>query len=366
MKRRLLAIGITAMMAVSMFGCGQKEAADTTDAPAPAETEEAKESEEAPKAADDAEKDETPAADLLDWEQELAKTYTVNGDETFTWGYITMSFTDTFCAKVQEEVENYTKENYPNVKLNVADGKNDVNTQMELMENFITQGVDAILLTPVDSDGDVAVCGLAQEAGIPVINITAEPNCTEEDHFFIGSDHYLSGQLQAEYLIENVDDSETLNLCYLEGSNGYTHTTLRKEGFFETLDEAGYNYELLASLEGEYLRDKAMDITEDWMVQYGDKIDVIVAANDEMAMGALQAEQAAGVTGIVNCGIDANDDAKKAVSDGTFGCTVFQNAVKQGQWGAIAAYSACASDLQPEFIEIPYELVTKDNLADYQ
>ncbi len=305
MKRKLMAMILTMAMTSSMLaGCGSSDSS-AAEADEAAETTEEAVSEETENSSEDEE--------IHAWEEELVDTYKISGDESYTWGYITMSFTDTFCSTVQNTVEEYTKQHFPNVKLNIGDGENDINKQMELMENFITQGVDAILLTPVDSDGDVAVCGVAKEAGVPVINITAEPNCTEQDHFFVGSDHYLSGQLQ-----------------------------------------------------GEYLRDKAMDITEDWITQYGEDIDAIVAANDEMAMGALNALQGAGIEGVVICGIDANDDAKKAVESGGLGCTVFQNAAKQGQWGAIAAYTACSSDVSPEFIEIPYEIVTKDNLADYQ
>ena len=64
--------------------------------------------------------------------------------------------------------------------------------------------------------------------------------------------------MQAEWLIENVDDTEPVNMCYQKGSDGYDHTTQRNNGLFETLDAAGFNYDLKATLISEYMRDIAM------------------------------------------------------------------------------------------------------------
>ena len=81
--------------------------------------------------------------DLKDWEKEYAKTYDISGDEEYVWGYVAQSFTDTFCSRVQKAMEDYTKQNFPNVTLNVGDGKQEVNTHIELAENFITQELTA-------------------------------------------------------------------------------------------------------------------------------------------------------------------------------------------------------------------------------
>mgnify|MGYP005757992765 CR=1 FL=1 len=362
MKKKLLAMGLAGIMTLSIFGCSggsgtEETTSDTSTAQENTQTDDEKESSA----------DETASADsgeMEDWEKELAEQYEVSGDEEYVWGYVAQSFTDTFCSRVQKAMEDYVAQNFPNVTLNVGDGKQEVNTHIELAENFITQGVDCLIVTASDSNGEVVICDMAKEAGIPFVVVNSDIACDPMDHWFVGSDHYVSGHLQGEYLVENVDDSETVNVCYLGGTDGFTHTTLRRQGFYDALDEAGYNYKALADLEGEYLRDRGMEITEDWLIQYGEDIDVIVAANDEMGMGALNAIQAAGMSDIIVCGIDANDDAKEAVKAGTFGCTVFQNAEGQGKWGAIAAYAA-SQGKDFATLDIPYELVTADNLDQY-
>ncbi|WP_411337583.1 substrate-binding domain-containing protein [Ruminococcus gauvreauii] len=371
MRKKILALGLTFVMALSLFGCGggDKDAAAPADDAAVADDAAAEETTEAPKddaAKEDASGTETAAdtSDLKDWEKEYAKTYDISGDEEYVWGYVAQSFTDTFCSRVQKAMEDYTKQNFPNVTLNVGDGKQEVNTHIELAENFITQGVDCLIVTASDSNGEVVICDMAKEAGIPFVVVNSDIACDPIDHWFVGSDHYVSGHLQGEYVRDNIDDSETVNICYLGGTDGFTHTTLRRQGFYDALDEANYNYKVLADLEGEYLRDRGMEITEDWLIQYGDDIDVIVAANDEMGMGALNAIQGAGMSDIIVCGIDANDDAKEAVKAGTFGCTVFQAAEGQGKWGAIAAYAA-SQGKDFTTLDIPYELVTADNVDQY-
>ncbi|MCQ2509213.1 MAG: substrate-binding domain-containing protein [Lachnospiraceae bacterium] len=356
-KRNLIAMALVAAMSMTMFGCGSAPAEEKADAPAAEAATEEKAEAAAP-------------AELKDWEKDYADSYDLSGDEEVTVGFIAQNFADEFSSRVQREMEAYFKANYPNAKLSVGDGKGEVNTHIELAENFITQGVDCLVCCSADSNGEIVICEQAQEAGIPFVVVNSDIACDPADHPFVGSDHYVSGHLQGEYVAKaieagDIDNSETLKICYLGGTDGFTHTTLRRQGFYEAMDEAGVDYEVLADLEGEYLRDRGMDITEDWITQYGEEIDMIVAANDEMAMGALQALQAAGQTNTICCGIDANDDAIAAVESGAFGCTVFQDAEGQGKWGAILAYNG-AIGKEIDNVSIPYILVDKDNVAEYK
>jgi len=383
MKKRLLGLALCGILTASLFGCGgaadSGSSAAASSAASSAAVSEASEaassaasgaSEEASSAAEsEASGDASAAADtgeLKDWEQKYVDDgYIPTGDGKYTFAFISQDFKDTFSQSVTSGIEDYVAKAYPNVELLVGDGEQDVNRQVQLAENFITQGVDVLMLSSSDSDGCVVICETARENNVPLVVVNSDVACPEVDHFFAGSDHYYSGQLQAEYLIDNVDDSETLNLCYLGGTNGFTHAKLRREGVFETLDKAGFNYNLLSDQEGKYLRDKAMDITEDWIIQFGEDIDIIVAANDEMAMGAMQALQAAGINDVVICGIDANEDARLAVKDGSLAMTVFQDAVSQGKWGAIEAYTVAETGRAPEYLDIPYLPVTAENVDEY-
>ena len=375
MKKRLLGLVLCGILTASLFGCGGAADSGSSEAASSAAVSEASEavseaSEAASSAAEsEASGDASAAADageMQDWEQKYVDDgYIPTGDGKYTFAFIAQDFKDTFSQSVTSGIEDYVAKAYPNVELLVGDGEQDVNRQVQLAENYITQGVDVLMLSSSDSDGCVVICETARQNNVPLVVVNSDVACPEVDHFFAGSDHYYSGQLQAEYLIDNVDDSETLNLCYLGGTNGFTHAKLRREGLYETLDKAGFNYKLLSDQEGKYLRDKAMDITEDWIIQFGEDIDIIVAANDEMAMGAMQALQAAGINDVIICGIDANEDARLAVKDGSLAMTVFQDAVSQGKWGAIEAYTVAETGRAPEYLDIPYLPVTAENVDEY-
>ena len=379
MKKRILGLVLCGIMTASLFGCGgaadsassaaSSAAASSAVSEAASEAEAASSavSEAASSAASEASADAAAdAGEMKDWEQKYVDDgYIPTGDGKYTFAFISQDFKDTFSQAVTSGIEDYVKKAYPNVELLVGDGEQDVNRQVQLAENFITQGVDVLMLSSSDSDGCVVICETARQNNVPLVVVNSDVACPEVDHFFAGSDHYYSGQLQAEYLIDNVDDSETLNLCYLGGTNGFTHAKLRREGVFETLDKAGFNYNLLSDQEGKYLRDKAMEITEDWIIQYGEDIDIIVAANDEMAMGAMQSLQAAGINDVIICGIDANQDAREAVKDGSLAMTVFQDAASQGKWGAIEAYTVAETGRAPEYLDIPYLPVSAANIDEY-
>ncbi len=365
MKNWKKVIGIILAGSMLLAGCGGSAGTASSGSSAAGSSETAASSgvtDEGAKVAAEATSDE-----VKDWEQAFIDAgYVLNGDEEQTWGYLAQDFKDTFDMKIRDGFNAYVEANFPNVKITTIDGMADVNTQVNAAENMIANGVDAIVMKAVDSNGCVSICDLCKENNVPLIVVNADVSCEEQDHFFVGSDDYYPGQLQAEYLIENVDDSETVKLCYLGGTEGYTFTTLRRAGLYETLDKAGYNYEVLSDLEGKFLRDKGLQITEDWITRYGEDIDVICAANDEMAMGALGAINAAALKDVKICGIDANTDMVEEISKGKAAMSVFQDAAGQGKWAAIVAYTKVTNpDLKPEVLDIPFAPVTAENAADY-
>lgn len=312
---------------------------------------------------------EAAAEGVGDWEEEYAADYAMSGEESFTWGFIDMGFEDTFTTKVRNTFVSYCEKNFPNVKVLEADGELDSNIQLQLAENFIAQGVDCIVIIPQDSDGCVGVVDTCMAEGVPLVclNSVIHSDHLEKEIGFVGSSNYEAGKLQAEWLIEHVDDSESVKMCYQKGSDGYDHTAQRYNGLFETLDKEGYNYELKSTLISEYMRDTAMTNAEDWVTSFGDEIQVIGCCNDESAMGTLQAYRAAGLADNVKIlGIDANQDCLKEVQKGNIACSVFQNAMGQAKWGAISAYDACAKSKKetPSF-SIPFETVDASNVEEY-
>ena len=119
---------------------------------------------------------------------------------------------------------------------------------------------------------------------------------------------------------------------------------------------------------GNWARDKGQSIMENWL-QSGDQIDVVCANNDEMALGAINAIKAAkktlGPDGILVGGVDATSDALAALKAGDLATTVFQDAKGQGAGGVDAALTLISGGTVPAYVDIPYQLVTPENMADF-
>ena len=186
MKKKILASILAAGMVASLAACGGGAASSGGDSAAASSAAEAT----SDAAAEDAAADDAAAEDagsedsetdimytkadieaagdgLGDWEADYDMP--TAGDEAFTWGYIDMGFKDTFTTKIRNTFKYYCELNFPNVKINEGDGEMDPNRQLQLAENFITQGVDAIILDPTDADGCLGIVELCQEAKMPLV-----------------------------------------------------------------------------------------------------------------------------------------------------------------------------------------------------
>lgn len=396
MKKSWLALILAVGMSLGLAACGgggsSQATGGTSEAASSASTEEAGDSSEADASSAsesesvsssessesaDSETDimykksdiEAAADGLGDWEAPYLEQMAVKGDESFTWGLIVLGYEDTFNSKLRNTMAYYCELNFPNVKLLQADGEMDPNIQLQHAENYIAQGVDCIILIPSDADGCVGIVDTCRENNMPLVTMTG---VVHSDLFnngvgFVGSDNYESGKLEAEWILDNVDDTETVKMCYQRGTEGYDHTEQRQAGVFETLDNAGFNYELVSTQIGDYMRDKAMNNAEDWITAYGDEITVIPCANDEMAMGTLNAYRAADMADNVKIlGIDANQDAIQEVANGSLACTIMQNGLGQVKWAAASAYDACVNKtIDTKGVNVPFERIDSTNVDQY-
>ena len=126
------------------------------------------------------------------------------------------------------------------------------------------------------------------------------------------------------------------------------------------------NYKLLAELNGDWQRDQGMTITENWLTAHGDKLKLIFSNNDEMALGAVEATEAAGREDIIIMGVDLIPDAKQAIIDGRLDASVMQDGKGQGE-GAMMVALAALRDEDPEpYTKIPFVLATPKNITDFE
>jgi len=269
---------------------------------------------------------------------------------------------DPFCKNMSDGALEKAKE--LNVDLTIYNADNRIENQIQQVENLITKKVDAILLQAVDHNGCAFLVDNCKEAGVPIIVVNCDTTSPNMDTY-VGSYDVEAGKIQAEWILENIGGDTGGNIAILFVPMGCTPQLQRYQGFKETLLDKYPNWKVLAELPADSRRDKAMQITEDWLQTYGDKIDVIVAQNDEMAMGAVQAIKNHGITSIKVLGVDATEDAVQAVKDGEMAMTVFQDARGQGAKAVEVAVGILEGKTYPKQIYIPFIPVTPENVDEF-
>lgn len=198
--------------------------------------------------------------------------------------------------------------------------------QVADVNSMIAQGVDVIFLAPREEKPLIPAVMAAKKAGIPVILLdrSVDPSLAKagEDYLtFIGSDFVLEGQRIAEWLVKNANGKS--KIIELEGTTGSSPANDRKKGFDEAIKAAG-GFEIVASQTGDFARDKGRQVAESLLQAHPDA-DIIYAHNDEMAMGAIAALEAAGkVPGkdVLVLSIDGGKEAVQAVVDGKIAAVV--------------------------------------------
>jgi inositol transport system substrate-binding protein len=159
---------------------------------------------------------------------------------------------------------------------------------------------------------------------------------------------------------------ENAEILILEGQNGLYHSAERKAGLLEVLEAERPDVSVLASLDGKYARDEGMTITQNWIQAYP-SFDAIIAANDQMALGAIQALQIADrLEGVLIAGVDGVPDALQAIEAGEMSLSIFQNGGAQaGNCADVLKTLMEGGDL-PDDIIIPFEPIDATNVADYK
>lgn len=365
MKKKMISgLLAVAMVASVLAGCGQgsrqtTEAAKRTEA-AKAETKGETSADTKAETSADTKAEDTKAEDAgteaVEKATQAAAASSDNGD--YTIGVIMKDNSDTFVKRIADAIEARGKE--LGVKLLMNDAEGDVNKQIEITENLITQQVDAIILNAQDMDGSSPCITKANEAKIPIVNCNCD-TVNKDYQSFVGCEDKESGLIEANYVLENLPEGS--KICVIQGPMGQAGQVGRWAGY----EEAGLfdKYELLAEQTANWKREEALALAEDWITTYGDELKGIICENDDMALGALSACKAAGRTDIMITGVDAISDALTAVKNGEMACTVFQDAEGQGSTAVDTALALAKGEKVEYDIRIPFQLVTKDNVDEF-
>ena len=282
-----------------------------------------------------------------------------DGKAKITIGATMLSMQNEFIVNVTDEMEAKAKE--LGVELIVVDAERSALKQVEQVESFIAQGVDAIIMNPCEVEASSPAIKLAMDAKIPIINVNSET--TAEPSAFVGSDDEESARIAMKYIAEKLSGKG--NVLMIDGYMGQAAQIKRDKGAKEIL-KSNPGLKLLAEQTGEWDRAKSMSLTENWIQSFGGNINAIFAQNDEMGMGALKALEAAGKKDKVTVvSIDAIPDALQAVKSGRLDATVFQNAAEQGGKAIETAIKLAKGEKVEKKVVIPFQLVTKENVQQF-
>ena len=239
------------------------------------------------------------------------------GDEVITVGFAqTGSESGWRSANTESMKEAFSADNGFELVFNAAD--NDTAAQIAAVRDFINQGVDAIVIAPIVEDGWDDVLQEAADAGIPVVLEDRTVSAPDDLYAsWVGLDFKKEGVMAWEWAAETFGDTPT-KMVVLEGTTGSAPANDRAAGFDEAVE--GTAIEKIDSQTGDFTRDGGKTVMEGFLQKYGaDGIDLVYAHNDDMALGAIEAIEAAGAEPGVDIqivSIDAVKDGMQALVDG--------------------------------------------------
>ncbi|WP_414838524.1 D-ribose ABC transporter substrate-binding protein [Carnobacterium sp. TMP28] len=257
-----------------------------------------------------------------------------------------------FFISVKDGIVDLAEEKGSEVK--VLDAQDDTSKQSNDIDDLIQQGVDILLINPVDSSAISPSVEAANGAGIPVITIDRSSEGGEVITL-VASDNVEGGKIAAQY-IEEISGKQA-KVAELEGIPGASATNERGQGFD---DYAKDTLDVVDKQTASFDRAKGLTVMEN-MLQANPEIQAVFAQNDEMALGAIQAIQAAGKTGEIQVvGFDGTDDGLAAIEAGTLSATVAQQPAEMGKLAMQAAFDHFAGKDVEKSIPSPLELIKSD------
>lgn len=237
-------------------------------------------------------------------------------------------------------------------------------SQVNIVEDFITQKCDVVLFNPVDADAATSCLDLLEEAGIPVINFDSPCTDMSTVESFCATDNYAAGALVAEFMMQEHPDGGTVAVLVYESAAA---CVTRCEGFKDRLAKEGDKWEIVTELDGGNTTDAALPVAEDILTAYPD-LTCIFSGNDEMALGAYSA-----ITGSgrhvdlysINGGPEAKAKMAADGEDGVWRATGAQSPIGVGKKSMELAYDYLdGKEIEKEFL-IPAFIICPANIEEY-
>lgn len=234
----------------------------------------------------------------------------------------------------------------------VLDSQNDPAKELANVEDLTVRKVSAILVNPTDSAAVGNAIMLANKAGIPVLTLDRGANVGEVKAH-IASDNIAGGKMAGDFIASKL--GKDIDVIQLEGIAGTSAARDRGEGFAQAVKANGFK--VLASQPADFDRTKGLNVMENLLAAHPG-VKAVFAQNDEMALGALRATQAAGKNVLI-VGFDGTDDGKAAVKSGKLGATVAQQPALIGAIGVETADKVLKGEAVEKYIPVPLQVVSE-------
>ncbi|HSU50158.1 MAG TPA: sugar ABC transporter substrate-binding protein [Segetibacter sp.] len=283
-----------------------------------------------------------------------------HGERNIVVGVSYQNLQNEFIINIQDAIRKRAKED--SIDLIELDAQGKSENQISQIENFIAADVDAIILNPCDKEGSAPAVDIAVRDKKPIIVINSAVTNLNKANAYVGSDDGEAGRIAAQYIIDLLNEKGAI--AVMHGVNGHSAEVQRTEGIREVLKKYP-EAKIVVEQTANWDRAQAMALMENWLASPR-KIDAVIAQNDEMALGAYKAIEAAGRQKEVKIiGIDAISDALKSVAENKMSATVFQDAPGQGALAVDLAKKVVQKQPVNHLYYIPFKLVTRANLKEF-
>lgn len=291
------------------------------------------------------------------------------------------TFINNIRSELEEKAKEYEQEHGIKVTLDIQEAKGSQSTQNNQVERLISLGCDVLCINPVDRMDATVVIDKAMTAGVPVVFFNRQP--VEEDMnrwdrlYYIGVDAKETGILQGQLIADlyweqpdriDINDDGVVSYVLLEGETNHQDAMVRTEWSIQTLKDEGVPIERITGGIANWERSQASALMEQWISSCPDTIELVVSNNDDMALGAIDALERAGIEGVNVVGIDGTTPGVEAMENGKLLGTVSSNKEVYGSAVIELAASCALGEPLPQeypltdgrYYWIPQEILIQD------
>ena len=302
-------------------------------------------------------------------------------------GCAVYKFDDTFMSYVRNSILDNAK---GKAQVELVDSQNAQPTQNDQVDQFLAKKMNAIAINPVDRTAAAAIIDKAKAKNLPVVFFNREPLADDmkkyDKVFYVGAKAEQSGLMQGQIAVDYFkkhpeaykSHDNVIHYVMLKGEPGHQDAELRTTFSVKAITDAGLKVDKVAEDTAYWDRPKAVEKMKAWLAKFGDKIDLVLCNNDDMALGAIEALRQDGYFSgkkyMPVVGVDATAPALQALSQGTLLGTVLNDAKNQGKATfdlsfALAEGKPAASTTwkltDGKYIWVPYQKVTKENYKQF-